>query len=115
MLMRESEHRKDVRPHAHDGDGEVVLYHLAESEQTYGHCRLIVKTVIEPGSSMGYHVHNGEMEFFYVLKGTLLIDDNGKETMVYPGDSFVTSEGEGHSIRAVGDETAEYLAIVVVK
>ena len=115
MVLRKEEQRLDVRPHAHNGDGEVILYHLADPEQTFHHCRLLCRTVLEPGCSMGYHVHEGEMEFFYVLKGTLEIEDAGEKTLVYPGDSFITEEGEGHCIRAAGGEAAEYLAVVVVK
>ncbi len=105
----------ETRPHAHGGDGEVILYHLADPEQTFNHCRLLCRTVLHPGSTMGYHVHEGEMEFFYVLKGALAIDNKEEEVLVYPGDAFVTKEGEGHTIRVLGDEIAEYLALVVVR
>ena len=115
MVLRKEEQRLDIRPHAHGGDGEVVLYHLADPEQTFKHCRLLCRTVLKPGCTMGYHVHEGEMEFFYVLKGTLAIDNKKEEELVYPGDVFVTAEGEGHTIRAHGDEDAEYLALVVVR
>ena len=115
MLISKSDQRMEVRQHPHDGAGQVVLYHLAEPAHTFDKCRLIARTVIEPGCSMGYHVHQDEMEFFYVLKGTLMIDDNGTETLVHEGDSFITGEGEGHSVTAYGGEPAEYIAIVVLK
>ena len=115
MIVRKGEHRVEIREHARGGDGIVTLNHLAEPSQMFDHCRLLTRTVIEPGSSMGYHVHENEMEFFYVLSGALEVDDNGTTVIAYPGDTLCTLDGEGHSIRAYGDESAEYLAAVIVK
>ena len=103
------------REHARGGEGFVTITHLAASEETFGHCRMLVTAVIEPGSEMGYHVHENEMEFFYMLEGAMEVFD-GKATFVaYPGDTVVTGQGEGHSLRAYGDQPAKYLAVVVRK
>jgi len=115
MVIRKGQHRVETRNHARGGDGFVTLHHLAESEQTFNHCRMIVRTVIEPGSSMGYHAHENEMEFFYVLSGELEVNDNGQNVVLHPGDTVCSGEGEGHSLRAHGNQPAEYLAVVVRK
>ncbi len=115
MVIRKGDHPVEKREHARGGDGTVVLNHLATEEQMFHHCRMVVRTVIEPGSSMGYHAHENEIEFVYVLSGALEVNDNGNTVVVYPGDTVFSAEGEGHSLRAYGDEPAQYLAIVVRK
>lgn len=115
MVIRKGEHPVEVREHARGGDGSILLNHLATQEQTFNHCRMVVRAVLEPGSSMGYHAHENEIEFFYVLEGAIEVNDNGNTVVVYPGDTVFSGEGEGHSLRAHGDQPAEYLAIVVRK
>jgi len=115
MIVRKSDHSTELRCAAHGGSGAVAVEHLAGPEQTFGHCRMAVRAVLDPGSSMGYHVHRGEMEFFCLLSGALEVDDNGTPAVLYPGDTMLTAEGEGHSLRCLGSAPAEYLAVVVRK
>ncbi len=115
MIIRNGTYRVEKRENARGGSGTVELHHLAEPEMIFNKGRMLVRTVIRPGGSMGYHVHRDEMEFFYILKGTAKVDDNGEECILYPGDTMCTGDGQGHSIEAYGDEDLEYLAIVIKK
>lgn len=115
MIMRKGEHPVECRENAHGGAGFVSVTHLATAEQTFGHCRMLVSAVIEPGSEMGYHVHQNEAEFFYVLEGALEVFDGCETVVACPGDTVFTEEGKGHSLRAHGDRPAKYLAVVVKK
>ena len=113
MYTKAGNHRVDVRENARGGKGKVVMHHLLEQEDLAPHSRLLGKIVIEPGNSMGFHTHHDEGEFFYILKGVARISDGSEETLVYPGDSFFTASGKSHSVEAEGDETLEYLALVL--
>ena len=115
MVIRKGDHPVERREHARGGDGFVTITHLATEEQTFNHCRMLVTTVIEPGSEMGYHAHVNEIEFFYVLEGALEVNDDGETVVVYPGDTVFSAEGKGHSLKAYGDQPAKYLAVVVRK
>ncbi|MBP0963047.1 MAG: cupin domain-containing protein, partial [Oscillospiraceae bacterium] len=60
MVIRKGEHPVERREHARGGAGFVTITHLAAEKETFGHCRMLVTAVIEPGSEMGYHVHQNE-------------------------------------------------------
>ena len=113
MYTKSGDHRVEVREHARGGEGKLAVHHFLEKEQLAPHSRLLCRIVMEPGNTMGYHTHEGEGEFFYVFSGVAKIIEDDKETHLYPGDTFWTPAGCSHSIEVVGDETLEYLALVL--
>ena len=113
MYIRSGQHRVEVREKARGGEGKLEISHLLEKEQLAPHSRLLCKMVMEPGNSMGYHTHEDEGEFFYILSGVAKITENGEEILLYPGDTLYTPSGSSHSIEVDGDETLEYLALVL--
>jgi mannose-6-phosphate isomerase-like protein (cupin superfamily) len=67
---------------------------------------------LDPGSSIGYHKHDREEEVFVILKGTAEVDDDGSKKILNQGDSILTGNGAGHSIRNIGKEPLEVLAVI---
>ena len=65
-----------------------------------------------PGNNVGRHQHKEDWEMFYMLKGTVEIDDNGIQRTLRPGDVAIWAGGDYHAVRNISEETAEYLAIV---
>ena len=59
-----------------------------------------------------FHRHENEEEVFVILKGIAEVDDNGVKETLYPGDTILTADGAGHSIKAAGDETLEVMAVI---
>lgn len=115
MIRRAHDIETVARPAMLGGPGEVVFHHLANKEELLEHARLFSVLTLEPGCGIGYHVHKAEREFFYVLKGTPTVNDNGCEALLQPGDSAMTEPGGGHSITNLSDETAEVLALIVLE
>ena len=113
MICRKGEHRKESREGVRGGSGMVLVDHLLEPEQINNKGRLFSSVRLEPGSSLGYHVHHEEIEFFYILKGAARVNDNGSEYVLYPGDTMFTGNGEGHSIEVSGNEVLEYIAVII--
>ena len=113
MYTKAGNHRVDVREKARGGKGSLAIHHLLEQEQLAPHSRLLGRVVIQPGNSMGFHTHHDEGEFFYILSGVARISDGSEEVLLYPGDTFFTASEESHSVEAAGDETLEYLALVL--
>lgn len=64
---------------------------------------------------IGYHVHDGESETYYILSGRGIFNDNGTVVEVGPGDVTFTGDGEGHSIEATGDEPIEMIALILYR
>ena len=97
------------------GPGEVTFHHLASKEEMLDHARLFSVLTLEKGCGIGYHTHTNEREFFYVLKGTPTVNDNGQEHVLHPGDYAMTEIGGGHSIENRADEPAQVLALIVLQ
>ena len=64
-------------------------------------------------SEIGYHVHTGDSETYYILSGCGRYNDNGTITTVSPGDVAYCAPGEGHGLACVGDEPIEMIALIL--
>ncbi len=115
MLTKKGEHRIEKRTKARGGKGELILHHLLDKEQLFNKGRLLSLSVLEPGASLGFHEHIGEMEFFYIVSGVAEIFDGRQTYTLYAGDSFYTGDGQGHSIESVGEKKLEYIALILHK
>jgi len=113
MYTKSGQHRVEIREKARGGEGKLEVHHFLEKEQLAPHSRLLCKIVMEPGNTMGYHSHHDEGEFFYILSGIAKITEDNEEILLYPGDTLYTPSGGSHLIEVAGDETLEYLALVL--
>ena len=99
-----------------DGAGEVRNIQILQSgEEMYNKGRVFNHVFLDPGCEVGWHVHHGDGETYYILKGTGEYNDNGTLVQVYPGDMTFVDDGEGHSIKNTGDETLEAIALILFK
>jgi mannose-6-phosphate isomerase-like protein (cupin superfamily) len=73
--------------------GLTHIKELTDRAGMYDHGRLFAHVTLEPGRSIGYHTHEGETEFYYIIKGEGVFNDNGTDVTVYPGDTCATSYG----------------------
>ncbi len=113
MVRKESEFRTEIREHARGGEGKVIFRHLLESHEYANKGRLMGKIILEPGSSIGTHTHENEMEIYYFLRGVASVVDNGEPCKLYPGEVLLTQSGQSHSIRNDGEENLEYIAMIL--
>ena len=96
------------------GAGEIEQHKLLNgAEEMLGKGRLFNRNVVNPGCELGWHVHNGDCETYYILSGTGEYNDNGKIVQVGPGDITFVNSGEGHSIRNTGDVPIEITALIL--
>lgn len=58
-------------------------------------------------------VHEQDAELFYILAGTGVYSDDGTETDVRAGDVAICETGHGHSIANTGEDTLEFVAVIV--
>ena len=71
------------------------------------------RCISDPGCSIGDHPHDHETEFYYIIKGEGVFNDNGKEIVVRPGDICATGYGEVHGLENRGTEPVELIALIV--
>ncbi|MCI1722174.1 MAG: cupin domain-containing protein [Lachnospiraceae bacterium] len=98
----------------YDGKGEVIMDSILPKELMNPKCRVYAKVTLKPGTSFGWHVHNGESESYYVLSGEGIYDDNGEKRTVKAGDVTLTVSGQGHSMENAGSEDLVYMALVLL-
>lgn len=68
---------------------------------------------LDAGSDVGYHVHQGECECYYILCGSGIYNDNGKELPITCGDITFTYSGEGHGISNTSTEEMRFIALTL--
>jgi mannose-6-phosphate isomerase-like protein (cupin superfamily) len=113
MIRKNDEYKVDCRQNMRGGDGEVKIEHLWDCEQELkANNRLFARMTFQPGSGIGFHNHDNEEEVFVIIKGQAEADDNGVKVILNPGDSILTADGAGHSIKCIGDEPLELLAVI---
>ena len=113
-IVRRSNERKSFSKQFFDGDGELQSCQITNSvDELSGKGRLFNHVYIEPGVSLGWHIHKGDSEIYYILKGDGEYSDNGNIIDVHAGDVTIVFDGEGHSIKNIGDETLEMIALIV--
>jgi mannose-6-phosphate isomerase-like protein (cupin superfamily) len=94
------------------GDGSARLTYLLDGS-TQKNARMFAEVTLNPGCSIGYHQHNSETEYYFILSGTGIVNDDGKEVEVKQGDSIITGNGASHSIKNAGAEPLVFHAVIV--
>ena len=114
MIREETGCTVECREHMRGGDGTVQITNLVLSnEELNNKGRLFARLTLNPGCSIGYHVHETDSEIFYITKGTGIYSDNGEEKTVTAGDVTICPAGTGHSIANRSDEVLELTALIV--
>lgn len=108
----------DIAPERHDrkfgAEGFITVRNLIRGDgELNGKGRVLAHTTVTPGSGIGYHIHTGETEIYYIYSGKGLFNDNGTEVEVGPGDVTFTPSGHGHALKCVGDEPLEIIAVIL--
>ncbi|NLO99737.1 MAG: cupin domain-containing protein [Clostridiaceae bacterium] len=114
MLKRPSEMTVEIREKMRGGNGNVKFQNIFNPDEIKGKCRLFSQITLEPGCSIGSHVHDQEEEIYYILSGTGTVNDNGVVKNVGPGDAIKTGDGESHSISNNGDVPLVFLAVIIL-
>ncbi|MCL1830645.1 MAG: cupin domain-containing protein [Oscillospiraceae bacterium] len=113
MLKKNGSYEKVVNEKMRGGEGTVTIEHFLNQEEMYNKGRLFARITVAPNSSIGYHVHEGEMETFHIISGTAKISDNGVDIIANVGDTVLTKSMTGHSVECVGEEPLVMVALIV--
>jgi mannose-6-phosphate isomerase-like protein (cupin superfamily) len=114
MIRKAEQMVHDIKESLRGGKGSVVLTTLLSPGEYKGKARMVARITLEPGSSIGTHVHDGEEEIFYILSGEAEFNDNGTICLLTPGDVCLTIGGEQHSIANAGTVALELLAVILL-
>ena len=95
------------------GEGVVEITNFITAQELNDKGRLFGTIKLEKGCGIGYHIHENDCELFYIMKGTAIYSDNGEEKTLAAGDVAICPAGTGHAIKNAGDETLEFVALIV--
>jgi quercetin dioxygenase-like cupin family protein len=114
MIRRNSDMTSTVKPNMRGGDGSAVVTDVLNKGEYKGASRLVATITLEPGCSIGEHVHENEEEIFYIIEGTATYDDNGEIRTLKKGDSCICLGSQKHSIaNRTEDETLVVFAVIL--
>ena len=72
----------------------------------------ILKGVLDPGSSIGYHTHETSSEIIYILSGAGKVKYDDGEEAVSAGQCHYCPKGHSHSLINDSDAMLEFFAVV---
>ena len=107
LYQQVMKHTLEQQEHLTVRQGEVLEIRLTDGKVSH--------VVLEKNCEVGWHIHHGDGETYYILKGKGEYSDNGNIVEVYPGDVLFVDDGEGHSMINREDEPLEMIALVLYK
>lgn len=114
MIKRNADMTENIKVNMRGGDGQVVIKEVLDKGEYKGNARLVGTITLEPGCSIGAHIHENEEEIFYIIQGTATYDDNGKQEVLHAGDSCICLNGEKHSLsNRTENETLTVFAVIL--
>lgn len=113
MIIRGQELDQQIMEKPRGGAGKAVRMAYEAAGGIIGEITNFAMMQLEPGSSIGYHAHTGDMEYYLILDGEGKFNDNGEETRVASGDLTITKDGESHSLENDTLEPLTFLALIV--
>lgn len=100
---------------AKNADGSILLglTSLCDFEKKNEKLGAFTHIKLEIGQEVPYHVHEDDCEYYYVISGNGIYNDNGKELEVSDGCVTYTASGEGHSLKNTGNKMLEFIALII--
>ena len=112
MVIRRDEMKAEDKEKMRDGEGTTHFTYLVDSN-SQKNARMFAEITLNSGCSIGYHQHDLETEYYFILSGTGTVNDDGTEVAVKQGDSIITGNGASHSIKNTGSVPLVFHAIIV--
>ena len=112
MVIHRNEMKVEEKERMRDGEGNTRLTYLLDGS-TQKNARMFAEVTLNPGCSIGYHQHDSETEYYFIVSGTGTVNDDGKEVQVKQGDSIITGNGASHSIKNIGSVPLVFHAVIV--
>ena len=94
MIRTQHECQVEYREHMRDGEGTVQITNFITGPAELNEKgRLFAKITLNPGCSIGYHIHEKDAELFYIMKGTAEYNDNNVIRIVKAENFLLLTEG----------------------
>jgi mannose-6-phosphate isomerase-like protein (cupin superfamily) len=112
MLLRGPRNVPTFENHrVHDGEGFAIARRLFTGDDFRSSLFFFNESSLQPGSSYGDHPHTGDEEVYFIVEGRGIMQVDGEEQEVGPGDAILTQPGSHHSLRNTGDGPLKVLVV----
>ena len=95
------------------GDVKLSLSDLAGFDIRNPKLKMFSLAELKPGEEVEYHKHVGECEYYYIISGVGVYNDNGEERFIAPGTVTFTPSGESHGIKNTGGAILQFIALII--
>lgn len=112
MIIRAEDRKRTLTEQMRGGDG-VVDKRDYLPEPMPENAKMFAEIRLEPGCSIGLHKHTGEYEIFFCREGEIVLNDNGEEQVLHPGDFSICPDGGTHGIANCTDRSAAVYAAII--
>jgi mannose-6-phosphate isomerase-like protein (cupin superfamily) len=99
---------------ADGGSGSLLWKRLAGGVDLRGDWESFEYARLQPGGSIGEHVHDRTEEIYYVTEGRALMHMDDAVHEIGPGDLVLTPIGGRHSAQLIGDHGLEFIVAEVL-
>ncbi len=112
MFLLRADSQTEVKGGSHDGAGRIARTRLlGEYERAAPGFKFVHDNVLEPGTTVGRHTHEGDEELWLVLAGRVSVTENGKTAELGPGDACLARDGDTHELAVLGGEAVNLLVV----
>jgi quercetin dioxygenase-like cupin family protein len=112
MIITQKDMSIEKRENMRGGSGVVEIKTLVGKE-LLKNARLMAEISIPKGAGIGEHPHEKETEYFIVLSGKGVVNDNGVTKEVSKGDVLITGGGAIHGVKNIDDEELRMIALII--
>ena len=113
-MYKTKEQLKTVTRLNYEGKERMFLTNLADFDAKNEKIKTFAYAQLKPGEQVGFHVHEGESEMYYIISGKGIYTDNDKDVEISAGAVTHTVSGEGHALKNTGDEMLEFIALILL-
>ena len=114
MVRKSNKKTVTKAEHKFGAEGYITVRSIIECDKELNEKgRVFAHTTVAPHSGIGFHVHNGDTEIYYVVSGRAEYNDNGTITNIESGDVTFCPSGTGHGINNNSDEPLEIIALII--
>ena len=114
MIKTSKDMKTVVNEKMRDGNGSAILEHLLGEDDMAKGSRMFSKITLKENCSIGLHTHYNETEYYYILEGTGMVEENDGIKYVAKGDLVITKDQESHSIANTGKDDLVFIALIIL-
>lgn len=112
-MIKFKEQLKKTTESNKSGDIKLYLSNLADFDIKNPKLCTFALAQLKSGEEVELHKHEGECEYYYIISGVGVYDDDGSVVEIKPGVVTFTPSGASHGIKNIGDEVLEFIALII--